>query len=325
MGSFLGLYASSLSLTLDRTIVSVVPFIVTVGVGFIIVVPAILFRKRFFYRRRLKRTSISAEYEAPLELNPAEIGYLFDGKLRNPEVGAVIIHMVQRGYLHMKKVDGLKRIYAGPRVDSAMKTYEKKLFDEADRPEGVTAEQLLGRFTSRAYHRGRSVSFGTKEFIFSQLVHTDLKKRGYVKSSYVPSFLWASAKIMVLLEIILIVIPCASIFLVASLELGTIDPELLVASVLLTLRAVLITSIPLMVFAMIIACMRGRILGREWIITEKLERLWPQIVGYKQYIQLVEGDKLRYNSTQLEKTIRNDTLPYAVALGYVKNWRNIIN
>ncbi len=75
---------------------------------------------------------------------------------------------------------------------------------------------------------------------------------------------------------------------------------------------------------MILAIIRGRIIGRDWIITEKLEKLWPQLVGFRQYIQLVEADKLAFHSSHLETMSKNDILPYAVALGYVKNWRNII-
>ena len=89
---------SAVSITLEGAEVGLFPVVIAVLVGIIFVLPAALFRKWYFYRRRLKRSMITAEYEAPLGLNPAEIGYLFDGKLREREVAATIIYLIQNLY-----------------------------------------------------------------------------------------------------------------------------------------------------------------------------------------------------------------------------------
>jgi hypothetical protein len=323
MGSTL-IFGVALSVTLEGEVIDLLPILVAIIVGFFLVIPSALFRKWYFIRRRLKKNVITAEYEPPLELNPAEVGYLFDGKLREQEVGAVIISLVQRGLLHVRKIEGQKRIFAGPRVDEHVRTYEKKLLDEADKEEGVTAEQLLGRFTTRSHMGKKTVTFGSKEFLFSQLVHNDLRHRGYIKEKFTSSFLYASFKIALLLEILLVFVPVIVLYIRASLQMGTFNLATFLATSLIALLLLLFTFVPLFISAMILVLIRSKIVGREWIITEKLRRLWPQIVSYRQYIQLVEADKLEFQSKQLETASKNDILAYAVALGYVKNWRDII-
>ncbi len=313
----------ALSVNLEGSNVGLVPLIVTVMVGLVFIVPAALFRKWYFYRRRLRKSTITAEYEPPLGLNPAEIGYLFDGKLRQQEVGATIIHLVQRGFLHLKKVDGQKKIFAGPRVDDNLKTYEKKLIEEADKPDGVSATDLLSRFTT--LQQGDKKTYGTRELIFTQLVHADLHRKQYVKGSFAKYFIAGALKIAVILQFILIFIPLIITFIYFTYDVGSADFTVLVGLLFIGVMVAVFSFIPFFIAAMILNYIRGRILGREWIITKRLSRLWPQIIGYRQYIKLVEKDRLDFQTKSMESSSKNDTLPYAVALGYVKNWKNIIS
>ncbi len=307
--------------------VAVIPFLSIVLVGIVFVVPPALFRKAYFYRRRLKKNVITAEYEPPLGLNPAEIGYLFDGKLREREIAATIIHLVQRGYLHVKAVKNQKKIYAGPRIGDDLKTYEKKLIEQAlsAGEEGASADQLLSRFMSYKYKsKNLEVTSGPRELIFTQLVHSDLKRRQYVKGSMFKTFLLGAVKIGLGLQIITIFIPLTILWVAATASSGAADIKILLWMWFIGLMICIFFFFPFVVAGAVLNYLRGRIIGREWIITPKLSRLWPQIVGYRQYIKLVENDRLEFYSKEMKKISRNDTLPYAVALGFVKNWRDLL-
>ena len=313
----------AVSVSLEGAEVGIFPLVIAVLVGLFFVLPSALFRKWYFYRRRLKKSVITAEYEPPLGLNPAEIGYLFDGKLREREVGATIISLIQKGYLHLKKVNGKKMIFAGPRVSDSLKTYEKKLIHEADTVDGVSAAQLLSRFTTVKTLKYEGVA--SRELVFTQLVHADLHRRQYVKGEYLKYFLLASLKICLLLQIILIYLPLGSLYVLSTVKSGTADFALLGTLGLTGIVVSIFLLFPFFCASLFLSYLRGRILGREWIITEKLRRLWPQLVGYRQYIKLVENERLEFQSKDLAKTSKNETLPYAVAMGYVKNWRDIIS
>ncbi len=314
---------TAVSITLEGAEVGLYPLIIAVLIGMLIILPSALFRKWYFYRRRLKKNVITAEYEPPLGLNPAEVGYLFDGKLREREVGATIIYLIQKGFLHIKKVNGEKRIYAGPRIGDNLKTYEKKLIEEADKPDGVTAGALLSRFI--AYKDKNFGGVASRELVFTQLVHSDLHRRQYVKGSFLKYFLAGSLKITVLLQLVLVYLPLFSLFIIATIQDGTTDFTLLMTLLMTGFFVCIFLLLPFFIAAMILNYLRGRILGREWIITEKLKRLWPQLVGYRQYIKLVENDRLEFQSEELQTVSKNETLPYAVAMGYVKNWRHILS
>lgn len=299
-------------------------FILGIIGGVVFILPAALFRKWYFYRRRLKKQVITAEYVPPLGLNPAEIGYLFDGKLREQEVGATIIYLIQKGYLHLKKTnEGKKRIYAGPRVGEGLKSYEKKLVDEAEHPDGVSAEELLHRFVS--FRSRNKKNFGSKEFMFTQLVHQTLQQQKYVRGSWLKHFLFGSFIISILLEVVLIYMPMTISIALITLNQGTVDFEIVFALGMTAFMMGIFFWIPLYGAAMFIYYFRGRVLGREWIITDKLQRFWPQLVGFRQYINLVEQEKLEFATKEMSKMSKNDTLSYAVALGYVKNWKDIIS
>jgi hypothetical protein len=48
------------------------------------------------------------------------------------------------------------------------------------------------------------------------------------------------------------------------------------------------------------------------------------MMGFRHFVKLTEKGQLHYDSEELKKTSSKDILPYAVALGYVENWRDIV-
>lgn len=310
--------------TFNGTSIAWVPFFALVLFGLIVILPLALFRKWYFYRRRLAKNTITAEYEPPLGFNPAEIGYLFDGKVRDHEIGATIISLVQSGYLHVKKVDGRKRIFAGPRVGIDLKPYELKLIEVADTSTGATLHEMLHKFV-HLKTATIEANPATMQFAFLNLVHADLQKRNYVKKSSYMSFINGSLKIAILLQVLVFFVPLGLLWLLGTLNNGTVDFQILAGFVLAGLVLSGIFFLPFFIVGILLFYIRGRIIGREWIITPKLERLWPQIIGYRQYVRMVENERLEFNTKDLAQVSKNDTLPYAVALGFVKNWRDILS
>lgn len=314
----------ALSFSLRGVEVTAVPFVLLAVIGLFFILPIIILRKRYFISRRLKKNPITAEYLPPLDLNPAEIGYLFDGKLKELEVGATIIHLIQSGILHVKKVEEKKKIFAGPRIDDNLKSYEKKLVEATDNPDGVTADVLVRRFTT---HKNDSFSFQVmaRETVFTQLVHSDLSRRQFVRDRYMFRFLFSSFKIFLIVTLFLIYIPFVGAWAFGALKSGTAYTntleDLLVGGFFISIYF----FIPLYAFSMVLNHYRARVIGREWLITEKLKRHWPQIVGYRQYIKMLENDKLKFSSRSIKEQSKTSSLPYAVALGCVKNWRDIIS
>jgi Predicted membrane protein (DUF2207) len=321
---FTALYLAAVTWRINELDITISPFVFLLIGGAMVVAPMAYLRRWIFYRRRLKKNVITAEYEPPLDLNPAEIGYLFDGKLREREVAATLIHLIQRGLLNVKKTEHGKRIFAGPRVDSNLKSYENKLITVADVPNGVDVSTILSSFKAMK-SKENGVESASMIIVFTHMVHSDLASRQYVKNNAIKAFLLSSFRIMVMLQLLFIVIPLVGVAVFMTLNRGTADLNELGTIAILIVVTVLFFAVPFYVASMLLCLLRGRIVGREWIITDKLERLWPQIVGYRQYVQLVENEKLEFQTEELKKIGKNDTLPYAVALGFVKNWRDLLS
>jgi len=201
---------------------------------------------------------------------------------------------------------------------------KKKLIEEADKSYGVTSSDLLGMFTSLK-SENFSIQVLSREMIFTQLVHSDLYRRQYVRGSFIFRFLFSSFKVYILLVTLVLYMPLCGLWLLGAVENGATDIKTLGALLLAGFYFSVIFFVPFYLASMILNYFRGRIVGREWIITPKLKRLWPQIVGYRQYIKMVENEKLEFSNKSLKETSKNSALPYAVALGFVKNWRDIIS
>jgi hypothetical protein len=63
-----------------------------------------------------------------------------------------------------------------------------------------------------------------------------------------------------------------------------------------------------------------KIAGEPWLGTKKLKQVWSEIEGYRHFIEVVEADKLEFDSENTKGIVKNKTLPYAIALGFNTGW-----
>ncbi len=289
---------------------------------FLLVIPT-LFRRWYFARRRLVKNEITAEYLSPLGFSPAEVCYLFEGKVRERAVAATIIDLTQKGILTAKKVDGVKRIFVGPRVDSNLKKHEKLILVQASAEEGVSGEDLLSGKVSSS--KLKTVKHGAKKTaVMSRIIKSDLIRNGYIQDDFNYKVLLRSLKLAIFLVLTLIVLPLIGVVFFDAINKGSTTFGDVGNFVLFTIIISVVSLIPMFGVTALINIIRGRMTGREWLITPKLGRFWLQVVGFRQYVHLAEKDLLNYRTEKLKKRSKNDILPYSVALGFVKNWRDII-
>ena len=55
--------------------------------------------------------------------------------------------------------------------------------------------------------------------------------------------------------------------------------------------------------------------------TAKLRRLWPHLAGYREYLRVVEQDRIQYENQTLHLAARAHALPYATALDLSTRWQ----
>jgi len=127
-----------------------------------------------------------------------------------------------------------------------------------------------------------------------------------------------------LLMTVLVTIPLTISLLIGMLQSGASDFSEIVDSVVLIIVVCFVLTIPMLILSAYLVHLRGRWSGRKWIITSKLNRFWAQVVGFRQYVQLAGKGKLKFRTSHLKSVSSNDMLPYSVALGFVKDWREIV-
>lgn len=320
MYSVVGLMSFSL-LELDIDI-RLVPMTITLLISALILMPAIVFRRWYFYRKRIKKTRISVSYEPPLGLNPAEVSYLFKSKLGDQDVAATIIDLAQRGLLSYRVDDGIRMVYAGPKVEDDLKTYEKKLIVEAENNHGITATDLVARFTKDSNKDKRSWS--SREIVFTRFVHDDLKRKGYVNDVYYLKYFAGVFRILAILIILFVFLPLLSLWIYKIILSGAGDFRSLMRLFGYGAGFSLISLPVFFIASIVLQTIRGRLTGRDWLTTSKSHRFWPQIVGYRQFVRLTRSNKLDFETTDIEKKSHVFTLPYAVALGFVKDWKRLL-
>ena len=78
-----------------------------------------------------------------------------------------------------------------------------------------------------------------------------------------------------------------------------------------------IALVPLVVISFFLLRYRGLMLGREWLLQPSHMRYLEQIDSYRAFVRLTHSGKLRFESKELQEQSRQQTMPYAIALGFV--------
>lgn len=272
----------------------------------------------FFARRRILRQLISVGYTSPLGLNPAEISYLFRRELDDRDFAGLLAYMSQKGVIHFRKHDGVKMIYPGPKYEGNLKAYEKIILDVIDDNKPVAAKEFIERY--REAFAAEATNRTLKEHVRDELI-----KSGYLHKK--PIFRRSIALLMTVIQLLSLTVwlPLVVLWIRKSIEDGTSDFSKVVDVLSDGIIMSLYLFIPLLFIVVLMKHMQARAIGRRWIIQPKLLDFWAQIIGFRQFVRLTECGKLRFESKELEKTSLVNTLPYAIALGFVANWRDIIS
>jgi hypothetical protein len=245
------------------------------------------------YRKHLFKAgqTVIAEYSAPDNLTPAEVGYLFKFRSSIQELYGTAFDLERRGYITVDRLpDGLKITVKNP-DPTGLKAHEVLLISQPNAlavPNGAQKQQFV--------------------LAFQISVSRELREAGYLKGSVVLHYLKAVIWSVLLMDLVF-----PGIFLVISPSLTT-------------LGVFFFFSFVLGIFfygpvALVLAGLYTAMTGHAWMGTTKMKTVWPEILGFRSYIQLAELGQIKYNSEDLRLSCTNYAFPYAVALGFNTNWQ----
>ncbi len=229
--------------------------------------------------------TIVAQFEAPDNLSPAEVGTLLDEKADKKDISAELIYLSIKGYLKIKRIE--KKGFLGKDID-----YELIKLKEADDDlKGYQKKFLKSLFK----YKRKSVKLSNlkKSFYedFQEIrnkVYKDLVEQGYFPKN--PQKVRNS-------------------FLVTGIIIGFLGIFLGTGSNLWVFSFIIAGAI-IVIFAYLMpARTKKGVLAKE------------HILGLKEYLKVAEKDRINFhNAPKKNPQLFEKLLPYAIVLGVEKEW-----
>lgn len=277
---------------LTGTPAALVIFIILFIVGVIALIPFLIMTaiagraSRFAHRKKhLMQNVIVAEYAPPADLSPAEIGYLFDSRLTRLELKATLVDLEQRGLVKIvgSKGDDIAAERTAKPAPDNLKPHENYVLDSLS----VKASFSLGMVN------------GFKSFVVQSL-----QEQGFVRPLK-DIFIYYAKRTA-----------AAYAFLVASFSLALLlMTDGSIVNILTAILGINMIAFPvLLIAALIIGWIYGRVVGQPGLWTPKLKAMWRELEGYRNYIEQVELNQIKFESKDLKIRSKNKALPYAIAL-----------
>lgn len=276
-------------------------------------IPYWFLRDWFLQRWRIRRSKITILYEPPGKLTPAEILYLFSGLSMKRTVAATLVDLINKSYVHVEKRDGRKYFKLGPKSGSSSQHYEKLLLSEISE-HGSTFEDIISKLDSehikQAFKSGVREALSQKSFISGEQVNKFFIRAIKATAALLVALIWLPLAIFSGLHVLSV---SASSFEEVSLLFGY------------GIKFSLIFILPLGFLSLFVVKYRAKLLGRRWMATQKLNRKWPQLIGFKEYVGFCYRGKLNFASEDLRKKAKTSSLPYSIAFGYVEDVEKIVS
>lgn len=291
---------------------------VVLATAYLLLFPAYLLFVRLKHTRRIKNQTVTSFYNLPLSLTPAELAYMFSTRVGRPQLIATVNDLTNRGVLRQFKKEGVLRIDEGPKFEKELRPYEALLVEYVkSAPTALAIDRVVQGYTDYTEHFKASVR-GGRSYVFWWLLREDLRRQKLIKKHMVTKYLKMLGVFGIIWSFLLSTFPIVTIRLLQMLNSGEVDVAQLYVSFNSAIMLWLIALPIILFFSFFLLRLRGRMLGRDWMMTDKLRRYVSQLEAYREFVRLTHRDKLRFESPELKKEARAKTLPHAIAFGYVK-------
>lgn len=262
--------------------------------NFILGLPILIFLGMYYLWRKYGKDpkgtgNIVAQYEAPDNFTPLEVGTLVDYSAHKQDISAEIIYLATKGYIHINRIETQKLLvfkgadYELKKLKEAgteLTTADKTLFDALFKDGSVIKLSELSK----------NVEFGKKITEAKSETTKDLISQGYFPRN--PHTL-------------------RTVFIIVGGAIAIWGSGVAVAIFgLYGGIAVFVSSIIIIIFGALMPMRTHKgVLARE------------HILGLKEYMNVAEKDRLKFhNAPEKNPQLFEKLLPFAIALGVDKAW-----
>lgn len=246
------------------------------------------------YLRQIR--TIVTEYEAPFDLRPAEIAYLYDTTVGKEEVLATVFDLERRGYVTVTALDTNDDFFIH-HTDN----HDYTKLHEVD-------SHVLAMIGSKGCRWGALQKEATKLFAegsFGRVIERSLIELGFLRSHTTKrqhSHILARTVISVAVAIG----ACMLVYKGAPMVVGALVMQL--------------AWVPFLYQDLVGYMHKSARVSRE--ATPLLAKVWPQIEGFCEFVKVVELDRIAHANRNKQQEYRHAVLPYAIALNLPVNWKD---
>lgn len=318
---------------------TVVNIVVLVCLIIALIVGAILFGK---YSNRKIITPV-VNFEVPDKMPPSEVGYVIDGSIDNKDISSLIVYWAQKGYLQIinKADQGQNQdIYLKKQkdADGNMKDYEKRIFDAMFSSseevslksvgEKIWANVLIAKTEITNKHETKNFAFANNVTRGTLLFLSATALAGVTRILALRAVHIWSMLICIVLSFLWYGIGFALLKVkdnsyvkkqtVSKIILFAIAIAILIAYAILTYD-VYADAFFLTFITMFVASVCLFMASQVNIRTDYGIDLIGQILGFKQFIEFTEKDRIKLLVKE-NPEIFFEVLPYAYVLGVSDEW-----
>lgn len=268
-----------------------------------------MFRKWYRKGRDAKgKGTVVAQYEVVDNLTPLEASVIINQKFNGKDIIAEILYLATEGYIAIERV--VEKRFIGKNVDYVLTL--KKLPDES--PNLFDRQLLKEIFSGDNLSIGKTVKLSQNHTVHSIInsLNTDIKKRlvenGYYTNDFITEPFYTklyNKKFITVFVVLAMLVSFFGSFLVNFVvnNLGNIQIFLLIASIIVSI---------------IIKNIFDSIMPAK---TQKGALVKEHLLGLNEYIKVAEKDRIAFhNAPEMNATLFEKLLPYAVMFGLEKKW-----
>jgi hypothetical protein len=251
-------------------------------------------------------------------MTPTELAYIFSSKVKKQQLYATLLDLANRSILLMHDKHGSVTVEIGPKIDDNLQSFETLLYSQIKgRDVAVAVGKVLEGITSYDLSEKSKIS-GSRTHVFWWLLRETLRVRGIIQRNLSKRYALMLFTYGVLGSLMVSVLTVGTVRFFQMIQGGEVDFGRLTESLCASATFWLIMVIPMVFVSFILLKFKGRMLGRDWIMTPKYRRYLGQIDAFREFVRLTHKGKLHFESKELRKESIAVTRPYAIACGYIK-------
>lgn len=289
-------------------------------VVFIVIYPLYILYLRYTHTRGIRKQLVTSMYKLPIAMTPTELAYIFSAQVRRSQLFATVYDLTNRSVLIMHEKHGIITVETGPKIDNNLHSFEKLLMQQIDgRATPVAVRRVLDGISSYELDNGKKTKInGSRQYVFWWLLRETLRKRGIIQRNLSKRYAMMLFSYGVLGSLVVCVATVGAVRFSQIVFGGQVDADRMMMSFRASMMLWLMAVIPMIFVTYGLFKFKGRMLGRDWILTRRYRRYLGQMDAYREFVRMTHKGLLKFESKELQAESLASTRPYAIACGYIK-------